>query len=151
MFASDYQNHALRGRKIGLARGMHRAVAVSMKYAFFFALAAASTAFASTPELVVSTAEQRMYVVQDGSRRASFPVSTSKFGIGSQRNSYRTPLGEMQVSRKVGQGAPKGAVFKALRATGEVLRPNAPGRDPIVTRVLCLNGREAGNRNASSR
>lgn len=123
-----------------------------MKKALLLAItAAASTGFATTPELIVSTAEQRMYVMQDGSRRASYPISTSKFGIGSQRNSYRTPLGELQVSRKVGQGAPTGAVFKALRATGEVLRPNTPGRDPIVTRVLCLDGKDAGNRNAASR
>ena len=119
--------------------------------ALFLALCAATSAFAGTPELIVSTAEQRMYYVQDGIRRASFPVSTSKFGIGDRPKSYKTPLGALQVSRKVGQGAPTGAVFKALRPTGEVLRPNAPGRDPIVTRVLCLNGIEPHTRNAARR
>jgi hypothetical protein len=122
-----------------------------MKTAFLFALCAAATAAASTPELIVSTAEQRMYYVQDGMRRASFPISTSKFGIGDRPNSYRTPIGSLQVSRKVGQGAPVGAVFKGLRFTGEVLRPNSPGRDPIVTRVLCLSGTDSGTRNAGRR
>ena len=117
----------------------------------FLALCATASAFAGTPELIVSTAEQRMYYVQDGVRRASFPVSTSKFGIGDRPKSFKTPLGALQVSRKVGQGAPTGAVFKALRRTGEVLRPNAPGRDPIVTRVLCLNGIEPHTRNAARR
>jgi len=92
-----------------------------------------------------------MYVVENGERRASFPISTSKFGIGDQPRSYRTPLGTLQVTRKVGQGAPAGTVFKALRATGEVLRPNTPGRDPIVTRVLCLGGLESQTRNAAKR
>ncbi len=123
-----------------------------MKIALLIALcASAANALAASPELIVSTAEQRMYYVENGQRRAAFPVSTSKFGIGDKPSSYRTPLGTLQVSRKVGQGAPTGAVFKALRATGEVLRPNTPGRDPIVTRVLCLSGTDTGTRNAASR
>ena len=42
-------------------------------------------------------------------------------------------------------------VFKDRRATGEVLAPDAPGRDPIVTRILWLRGLEAQNANAYSR
>jgi hypothetical protein len=120
--------------------------------ALFLALCVAgSAAFAGTPELIVSTAEQRMYYVQDGVRKATFSVSTSKFGIGDMPKSFKTPLGTLEVSRKVGQGAATGTVFKALRPTGEVLRPNTPGRDPIVTRVLCLNGIEFPTRNAAKR
>jgi lipoprotein-anchoring transpeptidase ErfK/SrfK len=122
-----------------------------MKYPFLCALLAAANAVAATPELVVSTTEQRMYILEDGARRASFPVSTSKFGIGDRPRSYCTPLGTLKVTRKVGQGAPTGAVFKALRATGEVLRPNTRGRDPIVTRVLCLGGLDPHTRNAAKR
>jgi lipoprotein-anchoring transpeptidase ErfK/SrfK len=123
-----------------------------MRFSVLLAIFTAATAAAATPpEIIVSTAEQRLYVVEDGVRRASFPVSTSKFGIGDRPKSFRTPLGVLQVSRKVGQGAPKGAVFKALRATGEVLRPNTPGRDPIVTRVICLSGKDNGTRNAAKR
>ena len=42
-------------------------------------------------------------------------------------------------------------VFKGRRPTGEVLRPNSPGRDPIVTRILWLRGRESQTRNAYGR
>jgi lipoprotein-anchoring transpeptidase ErfK/SrfK len=35
--------------------------------------------------------------------------------------------------------------------TGEVLPPNAPGRDPIVTRILWLRGLEKGNAHAYGR
>ena len=42
-------------------------------------------------------------------------------------------------------------VFKDRRPTGEILVPDAPGRDPIVTRILWLRGREAQNANAYSR
>lgn len=44
-----------------------------------------------------------------------------------------------------------GTVFKSRRPTGEVLPPNAPGRDPIVTRILWLHGVEPHNKNAKDR
>ena len=71
------------------------------------------------------------------------PVSTSKFGLGSRNGSNHTPLGRMEVARKIGGGYPTGMVFKSRRPTGEILKPNAPGRDPIVSRILWLNGKEA--------
>jgi lipoprotein-anchoring transpeptidase ErfK/SrfK len=55
------------------------------------------------------------------------------------------------VRRKIGGGVPLGTVFKSRRPTGEVLPPDAPGRDPIVTRILWLDGLDAHNRNAFSR
>ena len=116
-----------------------------------FMLPAGKLAAQSTQEIIVSTADQKMYLYENGIRRASFSVSTSKFGVGSTNRSFRTPLGLMQIHKKVGDSMPEGTVFKALRPTGEVLRPNAPGRDPIVTRVMCLNGLESQNRNAASR
>jgi lipoprotein-anchoring transpeptidase ErfK/SrfK len=42
-------------------------------------------------------------------------------------------------------------VIKSRMATGEVLAPNAPGRDPIVSRVLWLRGKESQNANARER
>jgi lipoprotein-anchoring transpeptidase ErfK/SrfK len=35
--------------------------------------------------------------------------------------------------------------------TGEILPPNAPGRDPIVTRILWLRGLEKSNAHAHDR
>jgi lipoprotein-anchoring transpeptidase ErfK/SrfK len=81
----------------------------------------------------------------------AYRVSTSKFGIGAESGSYRTPLGRMEVARKIGDGQPTGMVFKSRRPTGEVLRPDAPGRDPIVSRILWLKGLETGNRNTYRR
>jgi hypothetical protein len=57
----------------------------------------------------------------------------------------------MEVAGKIGDGAPLGAVFKHRQMTGEILRPNASGRDPIVTRILWLRGLEPRNENAFSR
>jgi lipoprotein-anchoring transpeptidase ErfK/SrfK len=102
-------------------------------------------------QMIVSVRDQRMLLVRDGVPVKSYPVSTSKFGIGDKPGSNHTPLGRMKVAVKIGDDAPLGAVFKSRRPTGEVLPPNSPGRDPIVTRILWLKGTEAHNRNAFRR
>ncbi len=101
--------------------------------------------------IIISVPDQRLAVVENGLRVAEFPISTSKYGLGDRPRSYATPLGLLEVAAKVGAGAPQGAVFKGQRFTGEVLRPNSPGRDPIVTRILHLRGLQAGNARAFAR
>ena len=101
--------------------------------------------------LIVSVSEQRLAIIEHGQCVAQYPVSTSKFGLGDRPRSYATPLGWLEVASKVGAGAPQGAVFKGRRFTGEVLRPNARGRDPIVTRILHLRGLQTGNARAFNR
>ena len=102
-------------------------------------------------KVVISIPEQRMVVYKDATPLAEYSVSTSKFGVGDRPRSYATPLGNLEVGRKIGDGAPAGAVFKSRRRTGEVLAPDTPGRDPIVTRILWLRGMDPENRNAFSR
>jgi lipoprotein-anchoring transpeptidase ErfK/SrfK len=60
-------------------------------------------------------------------------------------------LGRLEIAKKIGAGAPAGAVFKSRKQTGEVLVPDAPGRDPIVTRILWLKGLENQNADAFQR
>ena len=100
---------------------------------------------------IVSVKDQRLALLRRGKRVHTYRISTSKFGLGSEPRSYRTPLGRHAVARKIGARAPKGAVFKSRRRTGEVLKPNAPGRDPIVTRIIWLKGLEEQNRNSHDR
>ena len=102
-------------------------------------------------EIVVSVKKQTMTVLEGRTRKAEFPISTSKFGLGDSFRSFRTPTGMFTIARKVGDQLPLGAVLKGLHFTGEVLSPDAPGRDPIVTRVLCLRGLDGSNRNAVAR
>lgn len=101
--------------------------------------------------VIISVPEQRMAVLENGKPIATYPVSTSKFGIGDYRGAWSTPVGTMEVATKIGGGAPIGAVFKDRRFTGEVIPVNAPGRDPIITRILWLRGREPQNANAYRR
>jgi lipoprotein-anchoring transpeptidase ErfK/SrfK len=105
----------------------------------------------ATPSVVVSVPDQTLALINDGVVVARFPVSTSKFGLGDGSGTYATPLGTMAVASKIGANAPLGAVFKSRSMTGEILAPNAPGRDPIVTRILWLRGLEKGNARAYAR
>jgi hypothetical protein len=103
------------------------------------------------PTVIVSILDQKLMLVDDGARSAVYPVSTSKFGLGDNWGSMTTPLGMLQVAKKIGDRAPVGAVFHNRRFTGEILQPNAPGRDPIVTRIIWLRGLEATNAHAYNR
>lgn len=99
----------------------------------------------------VSVPEQKMAVYKRGVEIARYDVSTSKFGLGDRRGSNCTPLGRMEIAKKIGGGQRLGMKFKSRRPTGEIVPANAPGRDPIVTRILWLRGLEAQNRNAYRR
>ena len=103
------------------------------------------------PSIVVSVPDQTLALIDKGVVTERFRISTSKFGLGDNPNSYATPLGSMEIASKIGGNAPMGAVFKSRRPTGEILPPNARGRDPIVTRILWLRGLEKGNARAYSR
>lgn len=104
------------------------------------------------PELVVSVKEQKLGCYnEEGKLVREYAVSTSKFGIGDRPGSCCTPLGKHEVIAKIGHGLPPGAVLKSRQWNGEVLKPNAPGRDPIVSRILWLRGLESSNRNAFNR
>src|SRR6266480_3397989 len=101
--------------------------------------------------IVISTREQKLALLDRSNLVAIYPVSTSKFGLGDWPGSSCTPLGKLEIAEKIGGDAPPGAVFKDRRRTGEIVAPDSPGRDPIVTRILWLRGREAQNGNAFDR
>lgn len=102
-------------------------------------------------KIVISTRDQKLALLDRGTLMATYPVSTSKFGLGDRPGSRFTPLGQLQIAEKIGDNAPPGTVFKDRRRTGEVVLANSPGRDPIVTRILWLRGLEAQNANAFGR
>src|SRR6202163_265904 len=101
--------------------------------------------------ILVSVADQSLALYQRETLLGRYLISTSKFGLGDRPGSRETPLGRMEGAKKIGASAPVGAVFKNRRPTGEILRPDAPGRDPIVTRIIWLKGLQPKNRNAFTR
>ncbi|OAI42639.1 hypothetical protein AYO41_03965 [Verrucomicrobia bacterium SCGC AG-212-E04] len=102
-------------------------------------------------QVIISVRDQRLTVVKADQTRETFAISTSKFGLGDRPRSYATPLGALEVAGKIGAGAPAGTVFHGRVRTGEIVPENAPGRDPIVTRILRLRGLEDQNSRAASR
>ena len=101
--------------------------------------------------MVVSVPDQKMALYRKGKFVKLYDVSTSKFCVSCREGSYGTPLGKHEVATKIGGGQPQGMKFSSRRPTGEIVRPNAPGRDPIVSRILWLSGKESENRNSYSR
>jgi lipoprotein-anchoring transpeptidase ErfK/SrfK len=102
-------------------------------------------------QIVISARDQKLALLDRGNVMAIYPVSTSKFGLGDWLRSSCTPLGKLQIAKKIGDNAVPGTVFKDRRRTGEIVLPDSPGRDPIVTRILWLRGLELQNANAFSR
>lgn len=103
-------------------------------------------------------AAQRLVLLElspEGAERllASYPVSTSGFGLGSEPGSHKTPLGRFAVAEKIGEGAALGAVFESRVPTGEIAPCECPGdpRDRITTRILWLEGLESHNANTRDR
>jgi lipoprotein-anchoring transpeptidase ErfK/SrfK len=102
-------------------------------------------------ELVVSIPEQKLAVVVNKKVFRTYRISTSRYGEGDAQGSWCTPIGRLAVATKIGASVPVGGVFYGRRYTGEILSVNAPGRDPIVSRIIWLRGLDGTNRNAFHR
>ena len=124
--------------------------------AVILSVISATSAFAIAPldtsnQLIISVRDQKLVLLRNGSKVATYPISTSMFGLGDAWGRMTTPLGYLAVEKKIGDNVPVGAVFHNRRLTGEVLQPDAPGRDPITTRIIWLRGLEAQNAHAFQR
>jgi lipoprotein-anchoring transpeptidase ErfK/SrfK len=100
-------------------------------------------------QIIVDISEQKLYLhcnYPEGKKEVKiYPVSTSKFGIGSEANSYKTPLGLHRIENKIGHGAEPNTIFKARRNTGRKAIINKPGSgDSITSRIMWLKGLEPG-------
>jgi hypothetical protein len=122
----------------------------------FISLISIASAYAVAPldsssELIISVRDQKLMLLRNGEKVATYSVSTSMFGVGDAWGRMTTPLGYLAVEKKIGDNVPIGAVFHNRHLTGEVLQPDAPGRDPITTRIIWLRGLEAQNAHAFQR
>jgi lipoprotein-anchoring transpeptidase ErfK/SrfK len=102
-------------------------------------------------DMIVSVSDQELALVDRGKLIVRYSISTSKFGTGDSNASYRTPLGTLFVSAKIGDRLPAGSVIKNRIPTGEIVVADTPGRDPIVSRVIWLRGMETRNAKARDR
>lgn len=103
--------------------------------------------------LVDVTAQKVRVVDNGGSELWSVDVSTSRYGLGEEEGSLKTPRGWLSVVEKLGAGAPHGTVFKSRAPTGEIWTPDSPlsSEDLVLTRILWLAGSEPHNANTQQR
>src|SRR3954453_9557738 len=98
----------------------------------------------------ISVRRQRLTLHAGRKKLAEYPVSTSRFGLGSKEGSFKTPTGKFRIADKIGAGMPLGTVFKSrrpIRATKKALREE----DLVMTRILWLDGLERRNANTHGR
>ena len=79
-----------------------------------------------------------------------YPISTSRFGLGSEPGSYKTPSGALRVAEKIGDGALPGEIFISREPTG-TFGQEGDEKDHVQTRILWLDGLEPGNANTKDR
>ena len=80
----------------------------------------------------------------------SYPVSTSRFGVGVEQGSLKTPLGRFRVAEKIGHGLPGGTIFQSRVPVGPG-DPLPPTEDLVMSRILWLDGLEEDNANTRER
>lgn len=110
----------------------------------------------STPQrhpqrhLLVDVARQVLEMIEEGVVLATWPVSTSRFGLGFEEGSFRTPTGRFRIAEKIGEGAPAGMIFRSRIATGKVAEQGGE-EDLVLTRILWLEGLDPQNANTRQR
>ncbi len=93
---------------------------------------------------------QRLELLDGDAPLASYPISTSKYGLGSEDGSFRTPLGRFRVAEKIGDEAEPGMIFRGRRPTGTIADQGGE-EDHVLTRILWLDGLEPTNANTFDR
>ena len=98
----------------------------------------------------VSIGDQRL-TLNDGERPIrTYPVSTSRFGVGTEEGSLKTPTGRFRVAQKIGGGMPSGTVFVG-RVPLETDEMPPPTEDLVMSRILWLDGLDEHNANTRDR
>ena len=101
-------------------------------------------------KIQISVRGQRLTLRAGGKKVAAYPISTSRFGLGSKEGSFKTPTGKFRIAEKIGEAMPSGTVFRSRRPvkpTRKMLRED----DLVMTRILWLDGLERRNANTHAR
>jgi L,D-transpeptidase YbiS len=98
----------------------------------------------------VSIRDQRLTVEQGDEILGSYPISTSRFGVGTEEGSFKTPTGQFRIAEKIGRGTPTGTIFRSRVPLGPD-DPVPPTEDLVMSRILWLDGLEEHNANTRGR
>jgi L,D-transpeptidase YbiS len=98
----------------------------------------------------ISIRDQRLIVERGDEILRSYPISTSRFGVGTEEGSFKTPAGRFRIAEKIGRGAPHGTVFRSRVPLGPD-DPLPPTEDLVMSRILWLDGLDEQNANTHRR
>jgi L,D-transpeptidase YbiS len=100
--------------------------------------------------IYVHVPSQTLDLIDGDSVIRRYAISTSRFGLGSEPGSNKTPLGRFRIAEKHGDGAEPGMVFVSREPTGTFGKPQDE-KDHVQTRILWLEGLEPDNANSYER
>jgi hypothetical protein len=99
-------------------------------------------------QVFIDLKQQQLFCYDQGKLFMTFPISSGANGAGEIDGSGCTPRGWHQITQVIGLECPINAVFVARNWTGEIysdlLAQNHPKRDWILTRIIRIQGLEAG-------
>jgi len=98
----------------------------------------------------VSIRDQRLTLKENETPIRSYPVSTSRFGVGTEEGSMKTPTGRFCVAKKIGDEMPSGTIFQS-RVALKPGDPVPPTDDLVMSRILWLAGLDEQNANTGGR
>ncbi len=98
--------------------------------------------------VIIDISDQILFLFENDTCILKFPISSSKYGIGNQSGSNKTPLGLHSIARKIGAKVPFGGIIKGRKFTREIAEiytneTDTP-KDVITSRILWLKGLEEG-------
>ena len=98
----------------------------------------------------ISIRDQKLTLKDGDTPVRSYTVSTSRFGIGTEIGSMKTPTGRFRVAEKIGADTPSGTVFRS-RVALKPVDPLPPTEDLVMSRILWLDGLDEHNANTRDR
>jgi lipoprotein-anchoring transpeptidase ErfK/SrfK len=98
----------------------------------------------------ISIRDQKLTLRDGEAPIRSYSVSTSRFGIGTELGSMKTPTGRFRVVQKIGGDTPSGTIFRS-RVALKPLDPIPPTEDLVMSRILWLDGLDEHNANTRDR
>jgi lipoprotein-anchoring transpeptidase ErfK/SrfK len=104
--------------------------------------------YAESAHIEVDISEQRLYLIENSLIKASYPISTSKYGEGSIENSFKTPLGKHSIKEMIGEEAEINTIFTSRintkRSATIIDQFEDTDNDYVTSRILWLDGEEDG-------
>ena len=104
--------------------------------------------YAEIAHIEVDISEQRLYLIENSLIKASYPISTSKYGEGSIENSFKTPLGKHSIKEMIGEEAEINTIFTSRintkRSATIIDQFEDTDNDYVTSRIMWLDGEEDG-------